>query len=73
MMKTFSRFIATVVLTMSLTFVAFAGDIQTPGAISQPTVPDTSLAGDIQTPGVVAPDSVTMDLLSLIESVLPVL
>jgi hypothetical protein len=70
-MKLFSRFIAAVVLTLSLTFVAVAGDIQTPGEIPPP--PADSCTGDIQTPGVVAPDPVTTETLNLIQSLMKVL
>lgn len=71
-MKLFSRFIAAFVLTLSLTFVAFAGDIQGPGAIAPP--PDTeTYTGDIQGPGVVAPDSVTTETLNLIQGLMTVL
>ena len=71
-MKLFSRFLAAVVLTLSLTFVAVAGDIQTPGEIPPPP-PAESCTGDIQTPGVVAPDSVTTEALNLIQSLMTVL
>jgi len=73
-MKLFSRFIAAVVLTLSLTFVAVAGDIQTPGEIPPPPPSNLeSCTGDIQTPGIVAPDPVTTEMLNLIQRLMTVL
>jgi hypothetical protein len=73
-MKFFNRFIATFALTLSLAIGAFAGDIQSPGAgLQLPAPGDPCAPGDIQSPGTVTPDPVTSALLTLIQSVLPVL
>ena len=72
-MKIFRRFVAAAVLTMSLTIVALAGDIQAPGIISEPPPPPTSVTGDIQAPGIVAPDPVTEATLSLLQSLLSII
>jgi hypothetical protein len=72
-MKFFRRFIATVVLTVSLTFVAFAGEIQAPGETTPPADSTPCTTGEIQAPGVVAPDSVTTVTLNVIQSLMTVL
>jgi len=72
-MKFFSRFIASFVLMLSLTIVAFAGDIQAPGIISSPPPASESCTGDIQAPGAVVPDQVITETVNLIQSLMSVL
>lgn len=49
-MRNFRQLCAATFLTLIITVSAFAGDMQTPGIITQPTQ-QTSATGDIQTPG----------------------
>jgi hypothetical protein len=81
-MKHVRRFCATIVLTLALSFSAFAGDILIPGATTQPTpqqkssmtsaMPEAedSSTGDILIPGADALDPVTQFTLSLLQSLL---
>lgn len=72
-MKSLSRFMVATALTLSLTVVAFGGDIQMPGEIPPPPpAPVPCGTNDTEVPGVV-PDPVTAALLTLIENVMPIL
>jgi hypothetical protein len=84
-MKTFRQFIATAVLTLVLTFPAFAGEIQSPGVANPPpppsqqssvtgdmSCPGVASTGEIPGPGVVALDPVIGTALSLLQSVLSI-
>lgn len=83
-MKNLRQFCTTIVLTLTLTVLTFAGDMHTP-APTQPSDPtpattegvmSTPVAGDIHTTGseeAAAGDSVVADALSLLQSVLSLL
>lgn len=77
-MKKFQRFCAAVVLTLMLALSAFAGDIPCPGADNPPpqnlTTTDPSNPGSGSTTSdEVKVDPITEAVLSLIQSVLPIL
>jgi hypothetical protein len=67
-MKNLRRFCAAIVFTLVLTFSAFAGDINVPGATTQPSQP--SATGEMGRSGVVftgdmaCPDAATLDPLT---------
>ena len=80
-MKRFQRSCAAVVLTLTLTLSAFAGDMPCPGVTNQPSTQQSSVAGDIGAPGATATgeipgpgmaalDPVTEAALSLLQSLL---
>ena len=82
-MKHLRRFCAVMLLTLSLSFSAFAGDILIPGATTQPTPKSSSISatsatptgedsstGDILIPGAHALDPVTEFTLSLLQNLL---
>jgi hypothetical protein len=77
-MKNLQRFCAAVVLTLTFTLSAFAGDIPFPGAEEPPPPPQHSqMASDPatsdSTSDAVTDDPITEALLSLLQSILPVL
>jgi hypothetical protein len=82
-MKDFRRFFAAAALTLALTFSTLAGDIQSPGILTQPPpatgpmdtpkITDVSCSSDISYPGDVSLDPLTEVALSMLQSVLSIL
>jgi hypothetical protein len=78
-MKNLQRFCAAVILTLTLALSAIAGDIPCPGLIGEPSprfmaVDNSSNPGSTSTtPNGVAVDPVTEAVLSLLQSMLPIL
>lgn len=82
-MKKLRQFCAAIVFTLVLTFSAFAGDINTPGASTQPPPPPQPSAatgqigrcggvstGDMDCPGAPALDPLTEITLKMLETML---
>lgn len=80
-MKTFQQSCAVMVLTLTLAFSVFAGQIPTPGA-TDPTpqqqslvtgdisIPGATSTGDMSAPGEAALDPVTEAVLSLVQGLM---
>lgn len=66
-MRSFRRFCLVITLVFTLSFSAYAGEIECPGIIQDPTQP--TVAGDIQN-GAEATDTIEQTMLSLIVTLL---